>query len=152
MHPICRPTTWGAVLWAAALSACSSTEPSQPVTPFFAYSAIEWAPETGSAQIDIRNRSGVRLAVEGCPSLQMRTAVGGWIEAPRSEEQSCIWPVFLVQPDSSLAFDIDVSALTAECDYRLALRVAIPPEWASEKVHTGDLTFENLLSPDLCVQ
>lgn len=147
-----RSTSWVTAALVSMLGACASTEPSQPATPFFSYSAVEWAPGVGLARVELRNRSRVRLAVEGCPSLEVRTGAGGWAEVPRSEQQSCVWPIFLVQPDSSVAFDFPVSALAAECGYRLGVRVAIPEEQGSEKVYTGDLAFEQVVSPDLCVQ
>lgn len=133
----------------AGVLARGATEPSHPL---LSYSPATLDGESGMATIEIQNTSGVRIAVMECPSLGTRARDGSSTPVPLSEEQSCVWPVRLLPPDSTLRFDFPVVELPAGCNYLLALQVAekVPAPDLRGKVHDGDLHFDPVVSPGLC--
>ena len=151
MRLLLRTSTSVAVLALFVASACGTSEPSQGTLPQLSYSRVQWNADSGRARIELRNASGIRLAVMGCPGFEMRAVNGSWASVPRSREEACVWPVYLVAPDSTLAFDFPVTSLAAGCSYRLRVQIAIPGQQGTEKVHDGDLKFEGTVSPELCL-
>ena len=151
MQLLFRASTSVAVVALFAASACGTSEPSQATLPQLSYSSVRWNADSERAHIEVRNASGIRLAVMGCPGFEMRAADSSWATVPLSEEQACVWPVYLVAPGSALAFEFPVASLAPGCSYRLTAQVAIPSENPSGKVHDGDLEFENVVSPELCL-
>ena len=129
---------------------CGAELAPEPSDSFLSYSRLEWDAQLGRARVDVQNTSRARLAVMGCAGFESQRTDGSWTSVPLVQEQACVWPVYLVAPDSTIAFEFPVASLSTGCNYRLQLQVARPGEQGSERVHEGDLTFENVLSPTLC--